>query len=100
MATDTLSKPQPAAYTFDFNPLEDASADLEVAGALIDCSETMLGEIKSLITALGHDPKAYREIFNLDVLLCEALAKTRQAKEKINKAVDDYVADRRAGESA
>lgn len=72
--------------------LEDAYADLEVAGALLDCCESLGSDIRTLFEAAGQNVNTYREFMNLDILLAEVLQKTRDARSKIDTVVDQVVA--------
>lgn len=83
---------------FDRNQLEDASADLEVVGTFLDCCEGLTHEIRILYEATGNKIADRREFLNLDVMLMESLAKTREAKGKIDSAVDAYIAARKSAQ--
>lgn len=75
--------------------VEDASADLYVAEAFCEVTESQLNSLRDLLKETNAGSWVDHEIVRIDTMLSEIKQKIREAKEKIDKSVHDHFAENR-----
>lgn len=99
MATQPIMQPAAAAKgpapEYNTGLIEDASADLFVGNVFCEVTESQLNSLRNLLEETNSGPWAVREIIQIDTMLSEIKEKMREAKEKIDKSVEELFAAQR-----
>lgn len=99
MATIAPSNSDTLLQSLDTDPIENAWADLEIARVFLDTCDPMLGGIRTMVEALGHDSKNFRDLYQVDIMLCEIKTKVEDAQANAHKALEELMAAKRAAKA-